>query len=389
MFTNILMAAGALYLAFIVFVHICSAIQSRRDQKRYAAEHLAERAVADSLANSAREIDRFAADNEIRIISESLDIIRSTKNVDIAISRAEWIHDSALRLQQYHNRGIINAPDSYLKYARVAPLSDESFMRDLISRTCQNALIAANELKTEKGRLNRMKAYFSKLHEMRDSIPGSLYPYIDEKMLECGLDYSFDSMIGAEAKPAKTAASAAKTKPRSHLLSAIENGYIVFDLETTGLTPAADRIIEIGAIKFDFDGHETERFSTLINPDRPIPRDASAVNHITDDMVKNAPTAEAVLPDFIRFIGTLPLFAHNAGFDSAFLQNALKRCDMNVPDFVFFDTYAMSRRAFSIDSYKLGNIARHLGVRVSTAHRAIGDCETLAGVVRHLIDLEQ
>lgn len=98
--------------------------------------------------------------------------------------------------------------------------------------------------------------------------------------------------------------------------------FVVFDLETTGLEPKRERIVEIGAVKFDRRG-PVGRFSVLINPGIPMPPAASRVNGITDDMLAGQPSLDEVLPDFLRFVGQAPLIAHNAAFDCSFLNAAL------------------------------------------------------------------
>jgi DNA polymerase III epsilon subunit family exonuclease len=101
--------------------------------------------------------------------------------------------------------------------------------------------------------------------------------------------------------------------------------YVVFDFETTGLSPwAGDEIIEIGAMKiFGNQLDEQNIFHSLINPKRVIPEEATKVNGITNDMVASAPTLDVVLPKFLDFIGTAWLVAQNAKFDMGFLMKYL------------------------------------------------------------------
>lgn len=98
----------------------------------------------------------------------------------------------------------------------------------------------------------------------------------------------------------------------------IYNRFVVFDTETTGLTPSKDRIVELAAIRF-CDGVPIEMFTTLIDPQCPIPPQASEVNKITNDMVEKAPLISQVLPSFEEFIGNDLLIAHNLEFDLKFL----------------------------------------------------------------------
>ena len=165
---------------------------------------------------------------------------------------------------------------------------------------------------------------------------------------------------------------------------AAKNGYVVFDLETTGLKPASDRIIEIGAIKYDGDGNEIERYSTLVNPECPIPAAASNINNITDDMVAYAPLDFDVLPAFFEFVGDLPIIAHNAGFDIGFLQNAVKKYHFIVR-IQYADSLSMAKKKYQLSSYRLGVVAKYLRIPESTAHRSIGDCEMLGGIVADLL----
>ncbi len=100
--------------------------------------------------------------------------------------------------------------------------------------------------------------------------------------------------------------------------------FVAFDTETTGLEPKTDRIVEIGAVKFDSLG-PIARFSVLINPGVPMPAEASRVNGITDEMLRTQPFIEDVLPDFLSFIGSSALVAHNAPFDLSFINAALTK----------------------------------------------------------------
>jgi DNA polymerase-3 subunit epsilon len=99
--------------------------------------------------------------------------------------------------------------------------------------------------------------------------------------------------------------------------------FTAFDLETTGLDPKQDRIVEIGALKFDNRG-PLSRFSVLINPGIPMPEAAGRVNNITDEMLRGKPSLDEVFPDFIGFIRDTILIAHNAPFDCGFINEKLK-----------------------------------------------------------------
>lgn len=159
--------------------------------------------------------------------------------------------------------------------------------------------------------------------------------------------------------------------------------YVAFDLETTGLDEASCRIIEIGAVKI-VDGQETESFHTLVNPGRGrlIPPEASAVNHITNEMVASAPGYGTVLPGFLNFIGDLPLVAHNALFDIKFLRVALAELKIS-KQLAYTDSLAMARQYFSaLPSKKLGAVCEAIGYQIGQAHRALDDARAVHAIVR-------
>ncbi|MCI5799636.1 MAG: 3'-5' exonuclease [Victivallales bacterium] len=157
--------------------------------------------------------------------------------------------------------------------------------------------------------------------------------------------------------------------------------YTVFDFETTGMSPVRDRPVEIGAVRIETDG-STSRFSSLVNPQMPIPRRATAVHQITDEMVAEAPVFEKVGAEFLEFAKDSKLVAHNARFDLAFLQESLNRCGLAVWEYGAYDSIAIVRKAFpGMPSYSLQSLrlALSLGANVTgDAHRALYDAEITA-----------
>lgn len=151
--------------------------------------------------------------------------------------------------------------------------------------------------------------------------------------------------------------------------------FTALDFETTGLYPASDRIVEIGAVKFNLSGDEY-LFSGLINPGIPMPVKASEVNGIYDSMLEDKPEADDIFPDFIEFIDGTALIAHNIGFDASFLLSTAAILDLKVPDLPCLDTLHLSRHFLpGLRSYSLGNIAASLGIDIENAHRAEDDAE--------------
>lgn len=167
----------------------------------------------------------------------------------------------------------------------------------------------------------------------------------------------------------------AVTGNRGKRLNQYVADYVVFDLETTGISIMRDQIIEISAIKVR--GHEeVERFSTLVNPKMHIPARASAVNGITDDMVAVAPVLAKVLPDFMDFIGKDVLVGHNIHtFDLGFLCLASEDILMKSVGNDYVDTLYMARSCLpQLAHHRLLDVSEYFGISTEGAHRALNDC---------------
>ncbi len=159
----------------------------------------------------------------------------------------------------------------------------------------------------------------------------------------------------------------------------LSDTYVVFDLETTGLSSIEDTIIEIGAVKVR-DGEVTDHFSTFVNPKRPLTENIVKLTGITQSMVEKAPDLDTVLPDFLSFIGDAPLVAHNASFDMGFLEQGMRRRDQ-VPDFTYVDTVALSRLLLpGLSKYRLNNVANALHIPLAHHHRAVDDAQATAEI---------
>lgn len=154
------------------------------------------------------------------------------------------------------------------------------------------------------------------------------------------------------------------------------NRFIAFDLETTGIVPGVDQIVEIGAVRF-VDGQPESLFVTLVDPRRPIPPGASAVNGIMDSMVKGQPFIENLLPAFAEFCGNDPLIAHNASFDAQFLTADIKKHETSAPLGLILDTLPIARKVFpGLPNYKLTTLVQHLKIQALEFHRAQADAHS-------------
>ncbi|MFI9505512.1 DEDD exonuclease domain-containing protein [Nocardia sp. NPDC052566] len=163
--------------------------------------------------------------------------------------------------------------------------------------------------------------------------------------------------------------------------------FVVVDLETTGTSPDADAITEIGAVKVR-GGEVLGEFATLVNPGREIPPAVVHITGITTAMVYAAPRIESVLPGFLEFAAGSVLVAHNARFDMAFLRAAAARSDTAWPNRQVLCTVKLARRVLNRDeapSVRLGVLARVLGASVQPTHRALDDARATVDVLHALI----
>lgn len=159
----------------------------------------------------------------------------------------------------------------------------------------------------------------------------------------------------------------------------LEGIYVVFDIETTGFSAVTDRIIEIGAVKVE-DGKITDKFSTFVNPKRPIPFRITELTGITDEMVIGSPDIETILPRFIEFIGDAVLVAHNASFDVGFIEQNCKRQKIET-DFTYVDTVALARVLLpALNRFKLDTVAKALNISLENHHRAVDDAGCTAEI---------
>ncbi|MBE7023112.1 MAG: PolC-type DNA polymerase III [Ruminococcaceae bacterium] len=179
--------------------------------------------------------------------------------------------------------------------------------------------------------------------------------------------------------------------------------YIVFDIETTGLSPEKETITEIGGVKI-MDGEIVNTFSKLINPGRPIPPEITKLTGISDEMVKDAPNIDEILPEFIEFCGRKNdvkniIIAHNAKFDVSFIKAEIERYNqrheddtLSFDDYPILDTVAFSKEIFPEEKkHNLDALCERLGVSLENHHRALDDATATAEafIKMHLIKEER
>ena len=165
----------------------------------------------------------------------------------------------------------------------------------------------------------------------------------------------------------------------------INGRYIIFDLETTGLSAATERIIEIGAVKVE-NGEILESFDLFVDPEKAITPEITRLTSITNEMVAGATKEADALEQFFRFCdGCDILVAHNADFDMGFLRAAIRRCGRE-EDPVQIDTLVMARAMYpELKKHKLDTIAERLGVTQKHHHRADDDARVLAEIFLKMV----
>lgn len=166
-----------------------------------------------------------------------------------------------------------------------------------------------------------------------------------------------------------------------------EDTYIVLDTETTGLDHKHEKLIEIAAVKMQGE-NVIDTFSSLINPEKPIRHSSFLIHHISEEMVKDAPTIDEVLPRFLEFVGEYPYVAHNAIFDYSFINEASKALYGKRFTNVRIDTFEMYRAVFPDEvSHGLNSLLRRFGYDEDVVHRALDDAMCLAKVYPKLRQL--
>ncbi len=169
----------------------------------------------------------------------------------------------------------------------------------------------------------------------------------------------------------------------------LNSAFVVFDIETTGLDKNKNNITEIGAVKV-VNGEITDRWSTFVNPDQPIPEEIVNLTGINDDMVKDAPKIGDLLPKFFEFCKDCTLVAHNAEFDTGFIKKAAKDNNLKF-DFPYIDTLMLARCMYpDLHNFKLDTLTKHLGVILENHHRAVDDAKATADVfLKMLTELKE
>ena len=164
--------------------------------------------------------------------------------------------------------------------------------------------------------------------------------------------------------------------------------FVVFDLETTGFSNKNDKITEIGAVKVK-NFEIVDRFNELINPEKDISYKVQELTGITNDLIKDKPTIEEILPKFMEFVGDSVLVAHNAEFDIGFINQKCKEMNIEFKN-KSVDTLMLARILLPhLKRFKLNNLTKELGVPLHNHHRAVDDAAATAQIFIKFLDMLQ
>lgn len=181
-----------------------------------------------------------------------------------------------------------------------------------------------------------------------------------------------------------------KIKLNNELLNIVSKKFYSFDVETTGLNPVNDRIIEIGCCEF-IDLKPVKEFSTLVNANHYVPSYVTKINNITNEMLSDAPNEEEVYYYFSAFIkdvleGRAIIVAHNANFDMNFLANTLTRLGFS-GKLYYIDTLDLSRSYLRLSNHKQVTVAEYFNIPIGNAHRAGDDALVCGKILTKIVNL--
>lgn len=175
-----------------------------------------------------------------------------------------------------------------------------------------------------------------------------------------------------------------KREHKGDSLLTFPESYVVIDIETTGLDPRFDDIIELAGIKY-VNGTETERFQTLVYAE--VDEFITELTGITNEMLKDAPKIDDALPRFLAFIGDYIVVGHNVNFDINFIYDWAEYLNLSVFSNDFVDTMRISRKLYKeLKSHKLSALSDYLDIENSVEHRALADCITTQGCFAKMRD---
>ena len=243
---------------------------------------------------------------------------------------------------------------------------------------------AMDGMSTTKSLMQRAKTWGHTAMAITDHGVAQAFPEAMHAIERNGIDLKI--LYGVEAYYVNDSGNVSVVK--GNYDAPLNETFVCFDTETTGLKPAEEEITEIAAVKVR-NGEVLEEFQTYVNPHKPIPANITELTGISDETVKDAPELSEALPQFLEFAGDLPLVAHNAGFDMAFIHRACERLGIE-REFTSIDTVEMCKILFpDMKRHKLDVMAKKLKVGPFDHHRASEDAAVLGRIYIKLLEKMQ
>ncbi len=243
---------------------------------------------------------------------------------------------------------------------------------------------AMDGMSTTKSLMQRAKLWGHTAMAITDHGVAQAFPEAMHAIERNGIDLKI--LYGVEAYYVNDSGNVSVVKGKYD--APLNETFVCFDTETTGLKPAEEEITEIAAVKVR-NGEVLEEFQTYVNPHKPIPANITELTGISDETVKDAPELSEALPQFLEFTGDLPLVAHNAGFDMAFIHRACERLGIE-REFTSIDTVEMCKILFpDMKRHKLDVMAKKLKVGPFDHHRASEDAAVLGRIYIKLLEKMQ
>ncbi|SCY12640.1 PolC-type DNA polymerase III [Alkaliphilus peptidifermentans] len=301
---------------------------------------------------------------------------KQTENIEDELKKGVWIQIRGdVVFDKFVKEYIIMAND-IIKIKKNMPIDTHPEKR--VELHLHTQMSSMDGLSTTSSLIKRAAEWGHKAIAITDHGVVQAFP----EAMEAGKQHGIDVIYGMEGYLVNDEAKLVEGNDCYRL----DDTYVIFDIETTGLSNKKDRITEIGAVKI-CNEKIIDRFSTLVNPEASIPEKIVELTGITDDMVKDSPKINEALSNFLSFIEDIPIVAHNANFDVGFIRENAKKLGCEVKNPVI-DTLKLSRLLLTkLKRHKLDTIARELNIKLENHHRAVDDATATAEIFIRFIQM--
>lgn len=312
---------------------------------------------------------------------------------------------SAITCKMFMNKDKYSLIDSKIKEGTALKLEGDvqydnfSKCNIIMARSIENGIIERRNEKSKDKRVelhmySKMSALdgFVDLKELMDLI--SKWGHTSVGITDAGVVQAFPDLVNEAKKKDIKPLYGIESKILNNNLRILSNkkddtqynNFVVFDIETTGFSKIFDRITEIGAVKVE-NNKIVEVYNQLVNPEKAIPEKVVELTGITNDLVKDEPTIEKVLPEFLNFVGDCTLVAHNADFDIGFIKENSIRLNYDF-DSSYIDTLAFARALFPENKrHRLNDLTKLLEIPLENHHRACDDAKATAQIFIEMLNI--